>query len=78
MNQFKTPRRIFECYARFTPFVGLAGTTYGIINAFNKLDSRGPNDLIDFPRILDAILAGFAVSLILSLALLVWHWLSNK
>jgi biopolymer transport protein ExbB/TolQ len=60
------------------PFVGLADTTYGIISAFNRLDSAGPNDLIDFPGILDAILAGFAVSLILSLALLVWDWFSNK
>jgi biopolymer transport protein ExbB/TolQ len=66
---------------RLAPFVGLAGTTYGILRAFNYLDSRAPNDAI-FPgildAILDAILAGFVCVAIVLLVWLVWNWLSTK
>jgi biopolymer transport protein ExbB/TolQ len=78
--RFKNSRRqrILE---GLTPFVGLAGTTYGIFRAFNYLDSRDPNDPI-FPGILDAaidgIVAGFVCIPIVLLISFVWDWLSDR
>ena len=79
LDRFKNPRvqRILERQARLAPYVGLAGTIYGIIRAFSKLDSRAPNEVIA-PGILDAILVTFEGVVILLLVLLAWDWLSNK
>jgi biopolymer transport protein ExbB/TolQ len=80
LDQFKNPRiqRILERQARLSPaFVGLAGTTYGIICAFDKLDSADPQHSIA-PCILGAIVFTGIAILVLLLALLAWDWLSNK
>jgi biopolymer transport protein ExbB/TolQ len=81
LRQFKNPRiqRVLERHASLTPpFVGLMGTTYGIICAFNKFSTAQNSQTAVFPCILDAIVfTGIAV-LILLLFLLVWDWLSNK
>jgi biopolymer transport protein ExbB/TolQ len=37
LNRFKN-----LCIESLAPFVGLAGTTFGIFRAFNYLDSRSP------------------------------------
>jgi biopolymer transport protein ExbB/TolQ len=76
LDRFKNPR-----IESLTPFVGLAGTTYGIFRAFNYLDSRALNDPI-LPGILDAILdgilAGFVCVPIVLLVLLLWDWFSSR
>jgi biopolymer transport protein ExbB/TolQ len=80
LRQFKNPRlqRVLERHASLTaPFVGLMGTTYGIICAFKKLDSTDPQPSIT-PCILDVLVfTGIAV-LILLRGLPAWDWLSDK
>jgi len=76
LDRFKNPR--IESLA---PFVGLAGTTYGIVRAFNYFDSRDPNDPY-FSGILAAAIEGIVAGLvcvpIVLLVAIVWDWLSDR
>ena len=79
MDSFDNHRKQWTLYraASLAPFVGLFGTTYGIIRAFQNLDTRAPIDPIA-PGILDAIVAGFEVTLVFLLLLTVWRLFFNK
>jgi MotA/TolQ/ExbB proton channel family len=63
LDRFKNPR-MQRILVRLTPFVGLVGTTYGIVRAFSMLDRRVPSDPI-VPGILVAVLEGIVVGFIL-------------
>jgi len=75
-NNSRKQRRL-ELTAMLAPLVGLAGTIYGIIRAFQNLDNKDTNNLI-FSAVLDAVIVSLEVTLTLLLALVVWHWFSNK
>jgi biopolymer transport protein ExbB/TolQ len=59
-------------FVALAPFIGLGGTTFGIIRAFERLDKASPNTIP--AAILDTILG----ALILNAVALVWDWLSKK
>jgi len=64
---------MLEHQAILAPFVGLAGTTYGIISAFKRLDGASPASAM-----LDALIFTAICIPILLLALLAWDWLFKK
>ena len=79
VDQFKGSRqeRVLERSAKLAPVVGLAGTTYGIISAFKRLESASPASAIA-PGMSDAMIFTaicIPIFLLVSFAL---DWLCKK
>ena len=70
-------QRRLEYQAALAPFVGLAGTMYGIIRAFKSLDRASPISVIA-PGMLETIIFTAVCIPILLLISLAWDWLSKK
>ena len=68
---------MLERQAALAPFVGLVGTIYGIISAFERLDRASPENTV-LQAIFDAMIFSAVGIPILLLVLLAWDWLSKK
>jgi biopolymer transport protein ExbB/TolQ len=75
-ENFREQRRL-EYPAALAPFVGLAGTMYGIIRAFERLDGLNPENTV-LRAIIDALIFTAICIPILFLVLLAWDWLFKK
>jgi len=68
---------MFERQAALAPFVGLSGTIYGIISAFERFVTASPENTV-LAGIFDAMIFTAVCIPILLLVLLAWDWFSEK